>query len=230
MSSNLRAIFLVAAALTLGAGSAKASIYDTGVDVNGSGVDQRWTFAYSGSDSGGSAPDAYQALVTATFPFDYWSAPIGASQWIKPTSGNTGTSFDPTVDGFYTYKQTFTWGGGTLAGSFLADNSVVDIHIEQGSTTVASLYNSTTGLGGFATSTGFGTGLAAGTYSIFFEVRNDHQGSGNPSGLDVAFDNHSGAGPAAPEPSTWAMMIFGFLGVGFMSYRRRTAKSSFRFA
>jgi hypothetical protein len=28
---------------------------------------------------------------------------------------------------------------------------------------------------------------------------------------------------AVPEPSTWAMMILGFAGVGFMAYRRRTA-------
>jgi PEP-CTERM motif len=27
--------------------------------------------------------------------------------------------------------------------------------------------------------------------------------------------------PAVPEPSTWAMMILGFVGVGFMTYRRR---------
>ena len=26
---------------------------------------------------------------------------------------------------------------------------------------------------------------------------------------------------AVPEPSTWAMMIRGFLGVGFMAYRKR---------
>jgi hypothetical protein len=29
------------------------------------------------------------------------------------------------------------------------------------------------------------------------------------------------AAPAAPEPSTWAMMILGFVGVGFMAHRRR---------
>jgi PEP-CTERM motif len=27
---------------------------------------------------------------------------------------------------------------------------------------------------------------------------------------------------AVPEPSTWAMMILGFLGVGFMAYRRKS--------
>jgi hypothetical protein len=29
--------------------------------------------------------------------------------------------------------------------------------------------------------------------------------------------------PAVPEPSTWAMMILGFFGVGFMAYRRKGA-------
>ena len=28
---------------------------------------------------------------------------------------------------------------------------------------------------------------------------------------------------AVPEPSTWAMMIIGFCGVGFMAYRRKQA-------
>jgi len=27
---------------------------------------------------------------------------------------------------------------------------------------------------------------------------------------------------AVPEPSTWAMMILGFVGVGFMAYRRKS--------
>lgn len=27
--------------------------------------------------------------------------------------------------------------------------------------------------------------------------------------------------PSVPEPSTWAMLILGFAGVGFMAYRRR---------
>lgn len=34
---------------------------------------------------------------------------------------------------------------------------------------------------------------------------------------------------AVPEPSTWAMMILGFVGVGFVSYRRRS-KTAFRIA
>jgi hypothetical protein len=34
---------------------------------------------------------------------------------------------------------------------------------------------------------------------------------------------------SVPEPSTWAMMILGFLGVGFMGYRRK-GRPTFRFA
>jgi hypothetical protein len=35
---------------------------------------------------------------------------------------------------------------------------------------------------------------------------------------------------AVPEPSTWAMMILGFIGVGFMAYRRKQNDSTFRLA
>jgi hypothetical protein len=35
---------------------------------------------------------------------------------------------------------------------------------------------------------------------------------------------------AVPEPSTWAMMILGFAGVGFMAYRRRNNTAMLRVA
>lgn len=47
---------------------------------------------------------------------------------------------------------------------------------------------------------------------------------------NVSFAPGGGAGPAAPEASTWAMMILGFLGVGFISYRRKTGQSALRLA
>ena len=31
-----------------------------------------------------------------------------------------------------------------------------------------------------------------------------------------------------PEPSTWALMILGFAGVGFMAYRRKNQGLAFR--
>jgi hypothetical protein len=48
--------------------------------------------------------------------------------------------------------------------------------------------------------------------------------SGNPTypfALGPALDIV--AVTAVPEPSTWAMMILGFLGVGFMAWRRKSA-------
>jgi len=39
-----------------------------------------------------------------------------------------------------------------------------------------------------------------------------------------AIDNFSFAG-GVPEPSTWAMMVLGFLGIGFMAYRRKSNHS-----
>jgi hypothetical protein len=35
---------------------------------------------------------------------------------------------------------------------------------------------------------------------------------------------------AVPEPSTWAMLVLGFAGVGFMAYRRKSQGSAFRIA
>ena len=41
-------------------------------------------------------------------------------------------------------------------------------------------------------------------------------GNGSPSVLELSV-------AAVPEPSTWAMMILGFFGVGFMAYRKKTS-------
>ena len=39
--------------------------------------------------------------------------------------------------------------------------------------------------------------------------------------LIISYDYTPAAVSAVPEPSTWAMMILGFAGVGYMAYRRR---------
>jgi hypothetical protein len=52
-----------------------------------------------------------------------------------------------------------------------------------------------------------------------------------PNSLAMTFTNGNLTGtlatidigvPPVPEPSTWAMMILGFAGVGFIAYRRRS--------
>jgi PEP-CTERM motif-containing protein len=46
--------------------------------------------------------------------------------------------------------------------------------------------------------------------------------TGDTSGDVVGIDNiESGTIAAVPEPSTWAMMILGFLGLGYMAHRRK---------
>jgi hypothetical protein len=49
----------------------------------------------------------------------------------------------------------------------------------------------------------------------------------NPS-YDLTFRTYSDTAftGAVPEPSTWAMMILGFAGVGFLAYRRRNQFSA----
>jgi hypothetical protein len=51
--------------------------------------------------------------------------------------------------------------------------------------------------------------------SVFFNLEGLTAGSSEQITLDVTFSS------AVPEPSTWAMMILGFAGIGFMAYRRR---------
>jgi PEP-CTERM motif len=50
---------------------------------------------------------------------------------------------------------------------------------------------------------------------------------GNPAPtFNLAFSLGGDTVTAVPEPSTWAMMILGFAGVGFMAYRRRNQSAA----
>jgi hypothetical protein len=42
-----------------------------------------------------------------------------------------------------------------------------------------------------------------------------------PNGQSLAIADFTTATSAVPEPSTWAMMLLGFAGLGFMAYRRK---------
>jgi hypothetical protein len=63
----------------------------------------------------------------------------------------------------------------------------------------------------------------------------DGNGSILPSGQNYSYAEiganyaylATGTVSAVPEPSTWAMMILGFCGLGFMSYRRKSKPSMF---
>jgi hypothetical protein len=53
------------------------------------------------------------------------------------------------------------------------------------------------------------------------------------NGLSGDYSDNAGSltvTAAVPEPSTWAMMIFGFFGLGFMAYRRKQTGAAFSVA
>jgi hypothetical protein len=59
--------------------------------------------------------------------------------------------------------------------------------------------------------------ICVGTKNIFFALDlSNIDGSSTFTGNVAATST-----PAVPEPSTWAMMILGFFGVGFLAYRRK---------
>ena len=51
-----------------------------------------------------------------------------------------------------------------------------------------------------------------------------------PQGVGTAEGDLTATVTAVPEPSTWAMMILGFFGVGFMAYRRHNQGGAVRLA
>ena len=59
------------------------------------------------------------------------------------------------------------------------------------------------------------TGTAGAYKFYYFELENQY------SCDNVLLKSVGGMTAAVPEPSTWAMMIMGFAGVGFMAYRRK---------
>ena len=63
-------------------------------------------------------------------------------------------------------------------------------------------------------------GFGAGDYSL--SILGDGAG-GFPAGFAFRLDSGTLSVSAVPEPSTWAMMVLGFAGVGFMAYRRKPA-------
>jgi PEP-CTERM motif len=84
---------------------------------------------------------------------------------------------------------------------------------------------------------GLGNNQNPGGYFIGFDLTNTQAGSFDSvvfstgsTAFEFAFTGSSTTVGAVPEPSTWAMMILGFAGVGFMAYRRKSKGSGLRIA
>jgi PEP-CTERM motif len=65
-------------------------------------------------------------------------------------------------------------------------------------------------------------GLSSTATSITVNVAGDNLAVGDQLILNVT----SGSTPTVPEPSTWALMLLGFAGLGFAGWRRTTAKAA----
>jgi hypothetical protein len=137
---------------------------------------------------------------------------------------------------------------GTLANGDIVGIDVV-ISNSAGSTTLTALNGvSVQGVDLTATSTGLFYNFSSSDNASFFFISNFGGGGllcfnnsaflcngGSHSAVDVSIASTSSfilesgnveigavAVAAVPEPSTWAMMILGFAGVGFMAYRRKS--------
>lgn len=184
-------------------GGTNGSQFTTSVFAANAGSVLNFYFNYVTSDGAGYADYTFaQLLPTAGAPITLFTART-------TTSGNTSPGFglppnDPGVT--LTPPSTAIIPGGPV-WSPLGGSS-------------GGCYSGGCGYTGWIQSTY--TISTAGTYTLTFGVTN-WADKAYDSGL--AFDGVTVDGTpvtgAVPEPSTWAMMILGFAGVGFMAYRRR---------
>jgi hypothetical protein len=216
---------------------AHATVYDAFADfsVPGSNPNGAWTYAY------GSVGSATQMEVSGTGPsngnspfpanIEYWQAAnpvslvpvIGKSTDGQPLSFLTVTVpgnmllVHPGIDSDVIVQWTApTAGKYSFSGFYSLQDSSPSGVIGSVFKNDVSLYT-----GPLAGALGFGASekfsgietLAAGD-KLSFVVNNGGLYYNDSTGFDVTISS-------VPEPTTWAMMILGFVGIGFMTYRRK---------
>jgi len=218
MKKHLIAGILFGAAVMLLPGNSQAAyisgLFNTGVDPSGAALS-----APNGTPDG--VVDTHYIVtspatinvplnvnaVTYKHPLYFPNSPT--SSWISNSpDGNPG-------NGSLTFQTTFTLTGST-AGAFLTGlwgvDNIGEIFLNGHDTGIGLAF----GYPAFEELHPFSITNAAwfvtGVNVLSFQVTD----LGPPLGLRV--DALAGA---VPEPSTWAMMILGFMGVGFMAYRRK---------
>ena len=217
------AVALIISASTLGIFSSISEaavitgLFNTGVD--GSNV----ALSQPDGTSNGAIDSHYQVISpnsgqAVTYKHPAYIANSPTSSWISYSSnGEPG-------NGVATFLTTFTLTGSSTAGAAISGLWAVD--------NIGEIF-----LNGHDTGIGLAFGYPAFQQLHAFSITNSDwfvvgenqltfvvTDVGPPLALRV-----DGLTAAVPEPSTWAMMILGFLGVGFMAYRRKE-KRNFRFA
>lgn len=86
-------------------------------------------------------------------------------------------------------------------------------------------------MGQFVSGNGLGFDTAAGTSAnLFASVGNYRVNSVNPFQSGFVTATSSAVAGAVPEPATWAMMLFGFGGIGFAMRRRLKVRTIVSYA
>ena len=244
----MRKLLLATTALLALTGTASADLVLRGgtpttafTDVKGAGfgdIHRMLTLQTRGSESGGILADgtitgnpSTGGDKTAVFTF-------GQLGWTSPS--NVGVFFDADQDGQTGITlQNFTVtvnDGSNIIGTFSTTAPITftatDLALEPGN-----------GNGGFffaltpAEQTEFAAFFLLPNFQNLIVASSATLGcpAGSPAGCLVSNDgpdsffavNQASIG-AVPEASTWAMMVIGFAGVGFMAYRRRNQNTAFR--
>jgi choice-of-anchor C domain-containing protein len=218
--------FLTVAAFAFGLGLASAH---ANIVVNGSfelGTDPGGGFVTLNAPDSTSLPGWNVTGGSVDLIGGYWQAGAGAhSLDMSGNSPGTIASQTLTTVAGLVYNGSFMLAGNTDDSPVV---KTIGLSIDGGPT--QSFTFDTTGKSktnmGWITETFQFTGTGHDT--IQFQSLTFANGTNNPiEAFGPALDNVN-VNPV-PEASTWAMMILGFAGVGFMAYRRK-ARSSFRFA
>jgi hypothetical protein len=141
------------------------------------------------------------------------SIPYGSNMYpLNSTGGNDSSAFETAV-----FKGTFNLAGPGSVNFTITSDDDSFVYLN------GILIGQNPGIHGVTGQTFDGNGLlGSNTLEIFYADR-EQTGAYLSVSADVTLS------AAVPESSTWAMMILGFAGIGFMAYRRKS-NHSFRVA
>jgi hypothetical protein len=218
--------------------------------INGAGYDSAsatypgtgspQTLAPSGGSFNYSSPYASSSTIQAAYPYGNYSISINNS-----TTSTTLTAVGPYTADYFTNTIPYVTNFTALTGfdptkSFTVDFKSFTPATSQGFT-FFTVYNSSGAVfsDGFlspgSTSAQIAASALAPNTQYTFELDFSDRLNGNDGnnytvqGFDVRTDGAFTTGVGAvPEPSTWAMMILGFAGIGFIAYRRKAKPARWR--
>lgn len=190
-------------------------LYNTGAGITTDKTqDTHYQLTKTAGDGAPSAASYGYAAVGSGWPIDPWLADNSTSHWLTPSSSR-GESYDPSVNGQYTWTLTFDLTGFDFAsamfsGRFAADNEAVAYlnNVQIGAASGFTdwyLFSATSSL------------FKAGTNILKFVVTNYNQNDGNPTGIRVEFTSSN----VNPVPVPAAIWLFGssLLALGVLKRR-----------